>query len=365
MRNLRIEKAMALGIGERGPNILIPIMYGAIEHHLEKKLTTEIDKAVSAVCEKERLDPRELTKVLHKYKTLPHQVKRFWSGDEYEKLFNIPSFEEAATILTRIKSEVDVVTRYNRYHRLQAYPIPGFAGLIPSIVKPPTTAGTSKTGCCPCCCCEAGQKEPSPPENPSNPPPEKEPKNRYSWEFGPHLKCLDEYEDHWWGDLGDDLYAVYAWGDGAGAVHLDEIPKSDGTNDLDPGETGTWPFPQRMIYPAKAPQGYLHIEIDIWEKDYSAEFFSGLLAVLGAIAGPLGAAVGGAAGGAIGTLVGQGLEAARSQISDNDDDNYLGKLAFDYPHGQNDLHTFVGSRSIDWRGNDCRYIFDYVIRELP
>ncbi|HXH50536.1 MAG TPA: hypothetical protein VNM47_14425 [Terriglobia bacterium] len=359
MRNLRIEKAMALRIGETGPNILIPIAYGSIDRHLKRKVETEIDRAVDEVCKREKIEDKELTRILAKYQSLPHQVKRYWSGDDYEKLMTVRTFSEASDRFNKLEEEFGVVGKYRKYRGVAATPRKSaFAGRQPSridgVVKP-------EVKCCCCCCVGTPSEQPGVPESPTNPPPEKPPENRYSWEFGPHLKCLDEFEDHWYGNLGDDLYAAFAYGDGAGEVKTGMIPKTDGTNDLDPGETGTWPFPQRLIYPPKAPKGYLHIEIDIWEKDYSAEFFGGLLSILGVVAGPIGAALGAPA---IGAVAGKALEGVRSQISDNDDDNYLGKLVFDYPQGETDLHTFIGSRTTDWSGNDCRYLFDYVIREL-
>jgi len=366
MRNPRIVKALKLRIGERRPNSLIPVLYGSIERYLKNKSAGDLDKAVQKVCTQKRISKNELARVVQNYKSLPHQVKRRWSGEEYGTLMASNTFEKTANIFVNVQEEIKLIRKYLRHGVVTAatsYPAP-FPGLQPETSESPIpTLKEKRMCCCCCCCCEAGRERPYEPETPTNSPPEEPPKNKYIWELGPSLYCHDPFED--W--LGDDLYAVYAYGDGTGDCKVDIIPKTDGTNDLDKDENGTWPYPERVIYNAKKPGGYLHIEIDIWEKDYTLDFFNGLLDIISAIAGGLGTAIGGAAGGAIGSVVSEGLDAVRSHVTNEDDDNYLGKLVFDYPQGETDLHTFAGARSVDWTSSTeggVHYKFDFNIREL-
>lgn len=354
VRNPRIAKARKLQIGERRPNVLIPVLYGSIGRVLDGTPRGDLDALTQRILKEKKTDESELKRVIAKYRTLPQQVKRRWSGGDHAELLNLTNLDDIAK---RVMASINGLKaanqhlRHSRCPRLRLYPA-SYPGL-----QDPCLPDADRPGLCPdepCICV---------PEPPSGDPGTK-PLKRYIWEFGPALHCHDPYED--W--LGDDLYAVYAYGDGGGQAKLEVIPKTGGTNDLDEGENGEWPFPQRVIYNGLAPSGYLHIEIDIWEKDYSAEFFGGLLDLLSAIAGAVGGLIGGAAGTAIGTIVGEALEAARSQISDADDDNFLGTLVFDYPQGEPDLHLLIGPRTIDWWSSTedgVHYQFNYVIRELP
>jgi hypothetical protein len=363
MRNLRIAKALTLMIGSRRPNILIPITYGSISRVLNDEVRGDLDEAVRHVVQEQNLSADDLSRLVEKYNTLSHQVKRRWSGEDYPRLARISTFREAAERFLAIENEINAARKYLRH---------GFSGALgprlPSTypgLQDPCPIDPDMPHPCPTQPCSCHPE----PGGPGGPTPA--PTNRYIWEFGPPLHCHDPYED----TLGDDLYAVYAYGDGFGNTKLDLIPETDGTDDLDNGENGVWAFPQRLIYNDLRPDGYLHIEIDIWEKDYTAEFFQGLLDFLSAIAGPLGAAIGGAAGGAIGTLVGQALDAARSQITDNDDDNYLGKIVFDYPEGATNLSSILlaagggqtFSTTFDWFSTieeGVHYQFSYTVRDL-
>jgi hypothetical protein len=366
MRNLRIAKASKLMIGTRRPNILIPIMYGSIARVLGQNLKGDLDEAIQKAIKDHDISNDELSKVLTKYETLSHQVKRRWSGEDYPVLMQIATFAEAAKRFLLIEHEVTTARKYLRHGFKYAlgpiYPssYAGFQDPCP-IPDPdmPHPCPPCPTGCCSCV-----------PEPGGSPGPEAPP-NRYIWEFGPSLHCYDPYEDL----LGDDLYAVYAYGDGSGNAKLDLIPKTDETNDLDGGENGTWAFPQRLVYNGLKPDGYLHIEIDIWEQDYTGDVVGFILQILSAIAPTLGRLIGGAAGGAIGSLVGQALDAARSQISDNDDDNYLGKVVFDYPQGSSNLSSILlaggggqtFSNTFDWVStieHGVHYQFSYSIRDL-
>jgi hypothetical protein len=349
-------------IGTRRPNILIPIMYGSIARVLGQNVSGDLDEAVRRAIEENKISRDELRQILTKYETLSHQVKRRWSGEDYLKLMQIGTFAETAKHFLQIEHEVNAARKHLRHGFKYAlgpiYPssYPGLQDPCP--IPDPDMPHPCPPGDCNCL------PEPGGHPGPTAPP------NRYIWEFGPPLHCYDPYEDF----LGDDLYAVYAYGDGSGNAKLDLIPKTDGTNDLDAGENGLWAFPQRVVYNNLKPDGYLHIEIDIWEKDYSAEFFTALLQLLSAIAPGLGQLIGGAAGGAIGTLVGQALDAARSQISDNDDDNYLGKIVFDYPQGASNLSSILlggGGQpffsNFNWVSTieeGVHYQFSYTIHDL-
>jgi len=363
VRNVRIIKASKLLIGSRRPNILIPVLYGSISRVLSNGPMGDLDQIVQAAINQNKLQQKDLALVVAKYNSLSHQVKRRWSGEDYPKLAEISSLSGVAKRFTEIERELQAARKYLR-HGMADMLSSTFPGAYPGLQSTCHPDPDMPHPCPnpPCSCVP----EPGGPGGPQQPP-----KNRYIWEFGPSLHCYDPYEDV----LGDDLYAVYAYGDGLGNAKLDIIPKTDGTNDLDAGENGVWAFPQRQLYNGLAPGPYLHIEIDIWEKDYSAEFFEGLLRLLTAIAGPLGTLIGGAAGGAIGTLIGQALDAARSQISDNDDDNYLGKVVFDYPNGASNLSSILlaggGAQTFhntfDWFSTieeGVHYQFSYTIRDL-
>ena len=196
----------------------------------------------------------------------------------------------------------------------------------------------------------------------------------FMWELGPNAYCIDPFED----SLGDDVYCVAGWADGNGNFGFKRIPESENyaLNDMDAGERGIWPFPERIIYPANNPGGYLHIEIDLWEHDSTLDLLASMLEFLGEIMSGVGAAIGlisggpagAGAGAAIGAAVGDGLSTVRTWINDKDDDNYLGNLAFDYPEGSRDLFRLVGSRraplSGGYPGEHWEYNVDYVIRTV-
>jgi hypothetical protein len=361
-----MQKSIELGIGKDHPNVLIPILYGAIDRYLKGREETDMDKVVADVCKRNKISKKNLDMILQKYVGLPNQIKRYWSGNDYDKLMKVDNFKEATKQLlleipTKVKrtppglqSPYTVRPKLEDYEEILSSRIrrkiyPKIYTTIPPIFS--------------------GWVIEFEPESPSSSEPEEPPTNRYMWEFGPDLYCYDEYEDWdfgWFGkyNLGDDLYAVYAWGDGTGEIKVGRIPKTNGTNDLDPGETGTWPYPERVIYPAKAPGGYLHIEIDIYEQDYSLDVLGDFIDFVAPFCETVGGLIGGEAGAEMGEAVGDALEAVRSLFNDEDDDNYLGSLEFDYPKGETDLHTFIGARNVDFHGNDCHYRFNYVIREL-
>lgn len=388
-----------LNVGVTRPNMILPVFYGALERLVDGNTKDEIADSMVLVWKNLSKSEKQLLKdKVSWYKNLPEKVKLVWSGDEYVRLYKAKKFEKVASNVLRREKETEIIRRWARGGYLVLpvqYGHKTYPGLQPNIIYPDSGVPTPSSGILidPL---RGGQMggpytvppgQPAPQQPPANnkgccPPPDQpgqEPSEdvdlsdyAFMWELGPDMHCDDPFEDR----LGDDVYCVAGWADGSGNVAFKRIPESANyaLNDMDAGEHGTWPFPERIIYPANNPGNYLHIEIDFWEHDSTLDFLASMLDFLNEIMAGVGAAIGLVAGGpggvaagaAIGAAVGDGLGTIRSWINDKDDDNLLGTLAFDYPEGSRDLFRLAGSRRAPLIGRDSgehwEYAVDYVIR---
>lgn len=378
MPSPRMSKLQNLGIGKDGPNILIPVLYGSLSRILNNKISSDLDKKLNQIITEKKIDTRKLNNIVQKYESIPDQVKRGWSGKEYRQLTEPANID----ILKKHVTELTLTVVKQQYYKFGNQLIPKeklrLPGFQPPIVIPPSIPPRVERPRLPvaipgdiiitiptdsdCCCKNGGTSSDQGSSTPPGTTPVPQPTSTYMWELGPSLRC--DYP--LCTSLGDDLYAVYAWADASGGSGIDQIDVTPGTEDLDAGESGTWPLPKRVIYNGRKPNGYLHIEIAIFEKDYTLDVIVDLIPIIAALGGTIGGLAAGPAGAAIGAGVGQALNAAKSLINAADDDNYLGTLIFDYPNGESDLNPLVGSRTLDWYSDvesGVHYEFDYVIRK--
>jgi hypothetical protein len=384
MTNRRIEKAMSLGIGDDGPNILIPVFYGSIDRVLQGRVEGDFDEQVAQVIEEKGLSKDELNIVVEKYKTLPHPVKRYWSSNEYEALMGFADSNDigvAFTVATNLSQGRAVITRQSTAAKT-ASPITlelrrsAFAKLQPeeadtsqSIVELPS--GPKPNG-------EPNGPTPVPTPTPTVPKPDPvapPPGTRYIWDLG-SFYCIDPFEDF----LGDDLYCVYASGDGTTPIEGNEVRPNPnlidlhgGSEDIDEGETGNWRT--NRIYGAKDPQGHLSIQVDVYDKDYILTFTKHFLELVSSIAVPVTVLIAGPAYTLVGVAVGKALDVIRSHLNEEDDDNYLGRMKKSYPRGGIDIRKEgLGGKAIDFRSwsaayaekvpQGVNYRFNYSVTEI-
>jgi len=386
MSRTRHHHLRGLNIGATRPNVLLPVLYGALNRAMNGTGNDEIAARATTYLKAQKPSAIEqLKKKVAWYGSLPSGLRRVWSGDGHLKDFEAKSFKDVADSFIIIAAEAAVVRRWTKREtffvppeyggdnipgaqRTVSHPAGGAAVPAGSLLSSPSKKGDGGS-----CCCVCGQSEEGSSERPRQPPGEGDLNaQRFMWELGPDIKCQNAEEE----TLGDDLYLVSGWVDGAGDLKFKRIKETgNAIVDLDKHERKSFPYPDRIIYPSKAPLGYLHIEVDFWERDYSLDFLAGMLDLLSEIAKPIGTLIGGAAGGPegakkggeIGAVVGDGLASIRTLINDEDDDDYLGALVFDYPRGAADLSMFVGAGTVELKGGvpgdgSWRYDVDYVIR---
>jgi hypothetical protein len=371
-----VADLVELGIGTRRPNLLLPAFFGALARAGGGKSADPLSEQAGKFLSEYPQEAGHAERVVAWYDALSPKVKRRVSGRQWDVLYAgeggpeglgeiyAATIRQALAVHDWLKLYKNVPTLYagRSSPGLQLDPLAGGQQRT-YYVPPPRLAETDDAGSDRSCC--------PPPETPRGevPAPGADlASQRYAWELGPAIYCDNPEDD----SLGDDLYAVAAWGDGNGHVGMQRVPDDAkyGPEDMDHGEHANWPYPARVVYPFANPGGYLHVEVDLWEHDGTLDFFRGLLGFLSDIAEAAGAAAAAALGGPeavevgvlIGGLVGDALESARSSIHAEDDDDLLGTLVFDYPEGEADLEMFVGPGSVPLHGRGVDYTLDYVVR---
>jgi len=114
----------------------------------------------------------------------------------------------------------------------------------------------------------------------------------------------------------------------------------------------------------------LYIGVDFWEQDYSSDITRVIMQILASTAGAIGAAIAGAPGAQIGAIVGQALEASRTAIHNEDDDDFTFNEGWDYPRGAPDIRMWgIGPAYFEKEqlfdgDNWVHYRFDFNVREF-
>lgn len=367
MADLRKEKARTLRIGDEGPNAFIPIFYGSIDRVLQGRIEGDFDEDVARVIEENAFPKDVLNTSVEKYKTLPDDVKRYWSSSEYEQLMEFSKAEDiggAVAVAANLRIGRAVIVN-------QATAAKGARPITLELRKAASVnLGTKRENEVKRLPNGEGGEDPDPdPSGPVKPvvtPPP--PGTRYTWDLTTWY-CSNPYESF----LGDDLYCVHAALDGTPlppevmrqSVDPQMIPFSGATEDIDAGDRGNWPTGRNRVYGSKDPQGLLYVAVDVYEKDYGATAAEIFARILAALAIPVSVFIGGPTAAFVGVVVKTVLETIRSDISKYDDDNYVGQVSRTYSRGAIDLTAEVGRRTgLTLRQSGADYYFGYAVNEI-